>query len=500
MIPREIYAGMISTLDWGGSTAEKDHLLEHARIETAVFSELFLDRIDLVRGCKGSGKTALFTFFSKHLRKEFLSDQRTIIVNGAEEPNGDPIFQAFFPRFEQLSEGEFQNFWRVYFIYLLNEYIFHSKEYSTQLRPARKHIDDFERLCEERGIPHLTRDTTLLTIVHKAFEALKSIRGIELTWKPDGAVGAGLKFDPARDDGPAAPNPLFINKLLTLVRTILQEAKLKVWIMLDRLDEVFPRRSAIETTALRSLLKCSNGFTDELLRLKIFLRDDIFESVTDTAEGFTALTHVSDRSSQRLTWTKDQILYLIVKRAVANKEISDFFKPDKNAMVQDPDYRKAFFYRLLPKQVRQGRNQPATLEWIYKRCEDGRGVVAPRDVIDLLRAAKAKQEELYLAQPIDQRLVLSAEAVQHGFIEMSKKKKSVFLDAEFKHVSNSVEAFVDGKAEHDPASLRRLLGDDWSPKVKMLESIGFIRRVARSGSYVIPFIYRPCLNLKQGKA
>src|SRR5215475_6600494 len=54
---------LLQGLDLGYSIAEEDTLLEAARIETSAFTDLLNDRVDLVPGTKGSGKSALFRIF-----------------------------------------------------------------------------------------------------------------------------------------------------------------------------------------------------------------------------------------------------------------------------------------------------------------------------------------------------------------------------------------------------------------------------------------------------
>jgi hypothetical protein len=44
--------------------------------------------------------------------------------------------------------------------------------------------------------------------------------------------------------------------------------------MVDRLDEIFPRRSAVERKALRGLLRATRFFSSDGIRVKIFLRDN----------------------------------------------------------------------------------------------------------------------------------------------------------------------------------------------------------------------------------
>ncbi len=64
----------LDAFDLGASTAEKDTLLESAQIETQEFNDLYRhDRIDIVRGMKGSGKTALYRLFFFLIYKEIKS-------------------------------------------------------------------------------------------------------------------------------------------------------------------------------------------------------------------------------------------------------------------------------------------------------------------------------------------------------------------------------------------------------------------------------------------
>jgi hypothetical protein len=63
MITKTDAANLLGGLDLGSAVAESDNLLEAARVETSVFDDLLADRIDLIPGTKGSGKTALYRMF-----------------------------------------------------------------------------------------------------------------------------------------------------------------------------------------------------------------------------------------------------------------------------------------------------------------------------------------------------------------------------------------------------------------------------------------------------
>ncbi|MGI9069317.1 MAG: hypothetical protein ACR2HX_23315 [Pyrinomonadaceae bacterium] len=61
--PNRTLTALLKQLDLGSSVAETDNLLEVARVETSAFADLLNDRVDLVPGTKGSGKSALFRIF-----------------------------------------------------------------------------------------------------------------------------------------------------------------------------------------------------------------------------------------------------------------------------------------------------------------------------------------------------------------------------------------------------------------------------------------------------
>jgi len=97
-------------MDLGSSVAEADTLLEVARIETSAFADLLSDRVDLIPGTKGSGKSALFRIFVDFLPAFLLQHRKVVVAHGVQAP-GDPVFHAFKDEFSNLSEQEFISFW-----------------------------------------------------------------------------------------------------------------------------------------------------------------------------------------------------------------------------------------------------------------------------------------------------------------------------------------------------------------------------------------------------
>src|ERR1035438_3353644 len=96
---------LLQRLDLGYSIAEEDTLLEAARIETSAFTDLLNDRVDLIPGTKGSGKSALFRIFVDFLPDILLRDRKVVVAHGVQAP-GDPVFHAFTEQFAKLSDRE----------------------------------------------------------------------------------------------------------------------------------------------------------------------------------------------------------------------------------------------------------------------------------------------------------------------------------------------------------------------------------------------------------
>jgi hypothetical protein len=85
MITNDEAANLLAGLDLGSTVAELDNLLETARVETSVFDDLLADRVDLIPGTKGSGKTALYRMFVDFLPEMMLTNKKIIIAHGVQK-------------------------------------------------------------------------------------------------------------------------------------------------------------------------------------------------------------------------------------------------------------------------------------------------------------------------------------------------------------------------------------------------------------------------------
>lgn len=502
-------SALLRGLDLGSSVAESDTVLESARIETSAFSDLLNDRVDLIPGTKGSGKSALFRIIVDFLPDALLANRKVVIAHGIQAP-GDPVFHAFIDHFSKLSEEEFVSFWCIYLVSLAHEQFIKGPRYSKFLRGSIAAIQKFRRACANARIPEIQAKKSLRDVIEWSLHVLATWRP-KVKYSPPNDVGdftldlfGSKEVTPVPEDTvPTHSLPKYVNDIKESLEDVLEKSQFSLWLMVDRLDEIFPRRSDVERTALRGLLRAMRYFASARIRVKVFLRDDMLEQVVRTETGFTALTHVTVRQADTLRWTQDQILTMTVKRFFANDKFAEHLKVKREQLDASAQYRAASFDKIFPPAVFRGKKQSPTIRWIFNRCSDGRGVVTPRDVLDLLIRAKQKQQDIYVADPDGtSEYIMSPAAIQYGFEELSKRKRETYLQAEFPHLWKDIGKFLGGKTDYNSTALENLLGADWQSIAGHLLSIGFFSKGKKSGEdvYSIPFLYRHGMNLTQGKA
>jgi hypothetical protein len=302
--PNKLLSNLLKNLDLRVSVAELDTLLETARIETSAFSDLLNDRVDLVPGTKGSGKSALFRIFVDFMPEALLRQRKVVVAHGVQSP-GDSVFHAFTHRFSKLTEEEFVSFWCIYLVSLAHEQFIKSARYRKFLAPVNSETRAFLRACENARIPDIAAKKSLKDVLEWSLHVLASWRP-KLTMKP--RDGPDLESDlfgqrtesPTQDSKQIGESqdhslPQYVNEVKQTLEAVLVASKLSLWLMVDRIDEIFPRRSGVERTALRGILRAMRYFATPNIRVKVFLRDDMLEQVVRTKEGFTAITRLTVR-------------------------------------------------------------------------------------------------------------------------------------------------------------------------------------------------------------
>jgi len=501
--------GLLKTVDFGSSVAELDDLLQIARVETSAFNDVFTDKVDLVPGTKGSGKSALFRIFTDFLPDTLLVHRKVVVAHGVQK-QGDLIFQAYQKEFEKLTEDEFVDFWCIYLVSLAHEQFIKGPRYAKLLVGREGDIQAFRRACERANIPDIKGERTFREILGWALNTLRQYTPRLKYHLPQegGTVELDLfgnQAEPLSKRAAGQPEelgpPTYVIDIKETLEVILAKSNVSIWLMVDKLDELFPRRSSVESKALRGLLRAMRIFSSKEIRVKVFLRDDMLENLLSSGEGFTALTHLTARQADTLKWSEDQILTVIVNRFYSNKSSCVVLDVSRDRLAASLEYRREAFYKIFPLSVHKGSRQSNTLRWIYSHACDANGVVTPRDVIDLLTKAKQRrQDELSADLMGESEDVISSASIQYGYEELSVKKRTTYLQAEFPHLWPQIEKFCGGKASYSEHGMQKVLGPKWRNTVADFLAIGLVSGRGEKGSvvYTFPFLYRKGLGITQG--
>ncbi len=478
-----------TSLGEGVAEREQDELQNYF-VRTEAWEMLNEGRVDIIYGGKGTGKSALYLLLMRGETKSQLEKTGIYVIAG-EEISGDPVFQSLNEdKNNVLDENSFRDLWKVYILTLIGNHIKAKENYPNGFNEI------LSLLKKEELIP--------LEGLQRIFKvALDRILRAKHTLSTSGTSSYTVTLgEPTLEEERAGK--ISIRNLLKKVDEILIKENKEIWILFDRLDAAFTRHE-VETPALRALFRVYLDFAGfRNIKLKIFLRDDIWERITKE-EGFREQSHIT--RYYHIKWNPDSLQHLILSRFFNNIAIEEYTKL-KRDMLGNPKIQEAAFYTIFPSQVESAAKKPKTFDWILKRVQDGKQNSAPREVINLIKFAREQQVRLAevggTGSNPDGHLI-SANALSLGLEEVSKIKVET-LWSEYPELRVYIELFRGAKTEHTSDSIKELFSmnklNDVMNTIKKLTEVGFLQERKRSlkTTYWVPFIFRPFLSMSQGSA
>jgi hypothetical protein len=486
---------------FGHRVAEEEvDVLSSYFVETDHWTRLYRGDIDVVYGPKGAGKSALYALLLSRSGEIF---DKGVLLVPAENPRGAPAFRDLLLD-PPATEREFVNLWKLYFACLLHGLLV---DYAIT-GDATSHLEQaLHREGLVRGSLSLAGVlSSVVTYVRKALRPQSLEGGVELdpvTQLPKGFTGKIVFSEPGK--GGADPELRSVDRLLELANTALASKKLRVWILLDRLDVAFSENVELEANALRALFRV---YLDLLafpqLQLKIFLRSDIWTRITEG--GFREASHVTRHLT--IAWNRNSLLNLVVRRAVHNQAVCKAYDVTEVVGRTSVADQEKFFYAMFPDQVDVGPNKPTTLDWLLSRTRDGTKVNAPRELIHFLnslRDVQVKRFEVGDEPHPDESQLFARVAFKEALPDVSKVRLEQTLYAEHPDQKPWLERLKGEKTLQTPETL----GQIWSCTVDAaigralnLTAIGFFeqRGTKQAPEFWVPFLYREALDLVQGTA
>ncbi|KFC21312.1 P-loop ATPase, Sll1717 family [Epilithonimonas lactis] len=491
---------LIQKVTFGESIAELEaQKLKDYFLETEFWKLIRNGTNDIVYGAKGAGKSAIYTSLTNDIDSLF---DEGILVSIAENPTGNTAFSTL-KNDPPTTETEFVRLWKLYFL-VITAQVF--EEYGINDKNAKRVR---EILTDCNLIPAQNKLASFLKVCFDFMRSFKNGKEVSTTAEFDVNTGmySGQKFslsfgEPTKNDFEKGLIP--IEYAYDLLQKSLLENNIKLWITIDRLDVAFLESEELETNALKALFKAYLDLAQfSEIKVKVFLRDDIWQRITN--EGFREASHIT--KYQNLKWSKDSLLNLLIRRVLDNEELITALNIDKNEILSDIHKQEELFYRIFPKQIDRGSKKPATLDWVLSRTMDGKGLNAPRELIQLFthaRSIESKRQESGIDE-LEGDQIISRQSFKGAIYEVSKQRLEQTIYAEFPALKSHIESLRGDKAEQNIETLMNKLSVDLHSAfsiAKNLVSIGFFEQRGENLSprYRIPFIYRPYLEITQGSA
>ncbi len=457
----------LATLELGSSSAENEvHSLARYYLRTAEFQRALRAEVQLIRGRKGSGKTALFF----QLRDKLRSNIRLIVLDL--KPEGYQLVKFKERVFHSLEEGTKQHlvvaFW----------------EYVLYLEICRK-------VLEKDKSRHI-RDHTLYQLYQSLSSTYRAERSssegdfaeriLTLTQRIAKDYGAdfGGQTELLMLTSDDITRLLYKDKISELRDHLVKYLKQKdgVWILFDNLDKGWPAHGLTpdDVLTIRSLLVAMDRVTSIFRRNEIecngiiFVRDDIYEHLVEASPDRGKLSEAT------LDWSDSDLLREVIRRRLA-------------ATAMNPN---ATFHELWREICTSHYDGEDTSEYLIERC-----LRRPRALIDLIQYCRGHAVNLGHSKILAEDIASAEESFSSDLVEN--------IGYELRDVADSagdvLYEFIESDSELDESALTEILSKN-APTTEKQEQLlglllwyGVLGIVRGDGSWL--FIYDVKYNVKR---
>ncbi len=486
-------ASLLKTLDIGNSVAEFDTDLQAYFLETQIYTDFINEKCDIISGDKGTGKTAIYRIIRDKYRDiPQLTDVE--IVSGFND-SGNPVFQRL-SQSQVLSEGQYITVWKSYILSLLGNYLLDVCEGSYSHT-----MNELDKLLSAVGLR--THDATATTVFSQLTNLLRRFtqpKSAEVTFSVTDigmpVVTPKIEFADLCPQEEKTQKIINSDEAMSLLNQAISELGIKMWLVLDRLDEAFVGYTNIEIPALRALFRTYLDVQAyDHIRLKLFVRNDLFRKIIHG--GFVNLTHINAKRVH-IMWHPEDLHALLCRRI---RECPEFIN---HLGFSHETTDEELFGTVFPPQVDVGEKKPSAWNWILSRIQDGNRIIPPRNLIDLVNKAKdaqARREERDARDFVASEPLLEADSIRKALVALSEQRIQDTLLAESGDFATYISAFTNKKSEHNNETVAEALnlsGKELEEVITELVAIGFLGKIGNN--YKIPMLYRSGLKIIQGKA
>lgn len=322
----EIDTKKLALFSFGDPDAKSDEILVHCFQKIHGVEEFLGGTKNIVLGERGAGKSALFKIVSdgKLLfnfdRKD--KPRHQVIVPIEDDLEYLAIANVVENRFvdkTKRSHGKYRYLWEIYIlsraIEKIEEIIGSDKEIQT-LR---------QDLGEVLGLP-ATKNFRMRDL----FTSYKLTVGGKID--PSGAITPTMSVEPAKDANNATTEvtDFEISQIRNRLKKYIKSKNSVVIVLVDKIDDFVVGLTYEEQIKnIQALVECTQDYRFPEIKLKIFLRADLYKRLNFERGGYDKVSH----QVVRLEWTSDDISEFVARRLYYNYKQLDIKIPDSSINV-----------------------------------------------------------------------------------------------------------------------------------------------------------------------
>jgi hypothetical protein len=315
-LPATLDPADVAKFNFGDPDAAHDQLLKEGMCICRIrpLEEFIKDTKTILIGDKGTGKTGVFELLRDGKLRFVVSSnyrQRLIPINQRLDYRAlrDRVVRNIVSRVEDESL-KYQVVWELLILYSILRWV---KDAGDMPAPLEKACTEFEQ-----SFPIEQSKPGFLEI----FLGAKKKVGVKFETSPtSGLPAADCYFEISGDESAASmsdvtPNLLRLGQLKQLINNHLAKKKSRIYVLIDRIDEFLIKEEYdIQRMTLQGLVACERSYRQyHNLRIKLFLRRDLFEQIDLREFGADKVLH----DALNLTWTAEEIRDFLSKRILYN--------------------------------------------------------------------------------------------------------------------------------------------------------------------------------------
>jgi len=470
-----------STLQFGEEEAERDTRLPEQLVESTWLGPLLNGNKSIVLGDRGSGKSAIFRLFTEKIGSEQLGRPASNMIVVSDN-NPAAFVQRLTTRDGGSSSAEkFKAIWLSLSAALVAKYFISDLAASANPDLLRQSalIVKAAGVSDRQAHPGGWR--------RRMLDRLKPLMQTKVSFKfgpiaietADGSIGAWF-----------TNSAIDVEDFLLRADGELATRGCTVRIVVDRIDEIYKYEVGLQESLVQGLFLAEARLS--LLKRVAFVllfRTDLFERYDIQEKNkFQSRTILLD-------WSEGDIATMLLRRVFSNKALHQLvsrlgISPERSGAHQEAALRLVFPEQMEGKAIR---------DWLAEYLTNGRGRIAPRQVILFLNAAKEETTRSAAQSAIP---VFDTTSISEAMTRLSELCYDEVI-SDFRVATSLVRSCRAGRLSRfrleEVSPLADTSEGSVSQQVELLERLGFIHRVVAPDEagelrtwFEIPGLYTRC--------